>query len=54
MSEYTEYSDIEGFAQFVGTKGTDVDLFYEMYYSLDSESWEEEFVEEEVPTSYKS
>lgn len=54
MPVYTEYSDLEGFAQFVGMKGTDTDLFYEMYYDLDTECWEEEFSEEPVPNSYRS
>ena len=53
MSSYTEYDDLEGFAQFVGVKGSDADLFYEMYYELDTDVWELEF-EEEAPTSYKS
>lgn len=54
MSSYTEYDDLEGFAHFVGLKGTDTDLFYEMYYDLDNEALEAELEEEETPTSYKS
>lgn len=55
MSTFTENDDLEGFAQFVGLKGTDTDLFYEMYYELNSDAWEEEFIEEEeIPKSYKS
>lgn len=55
MSNFTENDDLEGFAHFVGLKGTDTDLFYEMYYELNSDAWEEEFIEEEeIPKSYKS
>ena len=42
-------SDLEGFARFVGLSGTDTDLFYEAYYGLDNEEFEEELVLEELP-----
>ena len=54
MSEFAPTNDdLEGFARFVGISGTDIDLFHEAYYGLDTDIWEEE-VEEEIPTSYKS
>ncbi len=54
MSEFAPTNDdFDGFAKFVGISGTDIDLFHETYYGLDTEIWEEE-VEEEIPTSYKS
>ena len=47
--------ELERFAEYLGVSGVDTDLFYEVYYQLDSAEMDiEEFEEEEVPTSYKS
>ena len=54
MSNHKECDLLDGFAKFIGVEGSDLDLFYEMYYDLDSHSWELEFEEEPVPLSYKS
>ena len=33
--------ELQDFAEYLGLKGIDSDLFYESYYDLDSESYEE-------------
>lgn len=49
----TDNNDLEGFAQFVGLSGTDIDLFYEAYYGMDTDIWEDVELEP-TPKSYKS
>ena len=46
MSDFMECDDLEAFARFIGVKGADTDLFYEMYYDFDTEVWEHEFEED--------
>lgn len=46
-------TELEAFARYMGIKGLDADLFYEVYYNLDSEELEEE-TDEEIPATYKS
>ena len=40
MTLNLDNSDLETFSGFLGLNGTDADLFYEIYYSLDTESLE--------------
>ncbi len=40
MTLNLDNSDLETFSEFLGLNGTDADLFYEVYYQLDSESWD--------------
>jgi hypothetical protein len=35
--------DITQFAEYMGLKGIDTDLFYESYYQLDNEEYEYDF-----------
>ena len=48
MSEFTEQHDLESFAKFIGLVGEDYDLFYETYYSIENESYEEELTQVEL------
>lgn len=52
----SDNSDFEQFAKYLGIQGSDVDLFYDTYYQLDTTEIDMEYdVEEEpVPTTYKS
>ena len=34
-------SDLEKYSEFLGFKGIDTDVFYEMYYQIESEEFEE-------------
>ena len=38
--------DLEGFAEYLGFSGLDVDLFYEQYYEMNNESYDEYDYEE--------
>jgi len=41
--------DMENFAkEFLGLEGTDVDLFYESYYNLNNEEYEEDEYRDEL------
>ena len=40
-------TELEAFARYMGMKGLDADLFYETYYNLDADEYEEELLEEE-------
>ena len=40
-------SDFDSFAEYLGFKGIDADMFYELYYDLDTEEYEYELVMEE-------
>ena len=48
MSEDTLHDDLESFAKFIGLHGSDYDLFYETYYSLENEDYEEELSQAEI------
>ena len=52
----SDNSDFEQFAKYLGIQGSDVDLFYDTYYQLDTTEIDMEYdVEEEpVPSTYKS
>ena len=54
MSEVPQNSDLETFAKFIGLTGSDYDLFYEAYYSLENEDYEEELsqAEEDLIDTY--
>ncbi len=39
--------DVVAFAEHLGLTGVDTDLFYESYYQLDNESYEQELIMEE-------
>ena len=38
-----DQDDITQFAEYMGLKGIDTDLFYESYYQLDNEEYEYDF-----------
>lgn len=42
-----DHSELESFAKFIGLTGSDYDLFYETYYSLENEDFEEELEQAE-------
>ena len=42
-----ENDDVLEFAEYLGMKGTDADLFYESYYNLDNRELEQEYECEE-------
>ena len=48
------HDDLESFAKFIGLQGSDYDLFYETYYSLENEDYEEELsqAEEDLIETY--
>ena len=40
MTLALDNSDLETFSEYFGFSGIDADLFYEIYYQLDSDSWD--------------
>ena len=48
------HDELESFAKFIGLQGSDYDLFYETYYSLEKEDYEEELsqAEEDLIETY--
>lgn len=48
------HDELESFAKFIGLQGSDYDLFYETYYSLENEDYEEELsqAEEDLIETY--
>ena len=60
---YTKYSsvmsllmdpELQDFAEYLGLKGIDGDLFYESYYQLDSEAYDEVYDTMEAYDDYSS
>ena len=48
-SSIPSVEDMEDFAkEYLGLQGTDVDLYYESYYNLDSEEYEEQRRKDEL------
>ena len=54
MSNLTPNDELETFAKFIGLTGQDYDLFYETYYNLENEGYEDELTqaEEDLIESY--
>jgi len=51
-STFLSATDMEDFAtEYLGLQGSDVDLYYESYYNLDSDSLEEEYAKDELNQS---
>ena len=43
MNSFLSNEDLDDFAsEFLGLKGTDSDLFYESYYNINSDEWDED------------
>ena len=52
-----DHSELESFAKFIGLTGSDYDLFYETYYNLDNDAFEEELeqdIEDLIESHYVS
>ena len=48
-SSIPSVSDMENFAtEYLGLEGSDFDMYYESYYNLDSDSYEEELSKDEL------
>ena len=46
--------ELQDFAEYLGLKGIDGDLFYESYYQLDSEAYDEVYDTMEAYDDYSS
>ena len=44
-------SDLEKYSEYLGFKGIDTDVFYEMYYRIESEEYDE-LIEEQSANHY--
>ena len=48
-----DHDDVLQFAEFLGFKGSDADLFYESYYELDNEEYEyDNVIEDNIDGNY--